>query len=326
MTPSLAHTALRRKIAAHRPVAPSAPELDGATSHAFGRALRRAVMPFEGLGLVLGQVGVETQQPLHAVIAALPDQGLVAALEDEQGRRGLIGLSPGMVDALVEVQTTGRVEPAALPPRPVTRIDEALTRDFIDLALAAFAHEGQPITGRDWPTRMAYGSRINDRGQINLLLPEGDYTLLQGEIGFDGVTRQARFVMAMPRVVLPGMADMGPQGKPADPAWIAAREQMLAELRLSLDVVLMRLSQPLAQVEHLAVGDLIPFSLADLHEVALEDGQGRVLFHGRLGQIGGRRALRLPALPDTDAKATVQEPVTNLPDTAPVTAARRAAG
>ena len=92
MTPSLAHTALRRKIAAHRPVAPSAPELDGATSHAFGRALRRAAMPFEGLGLVLGQVGVETQQPLHAVIAALPDQGLVAALEDEQGRRGLIGL------------------------------------------------------------------------------------------------------------------------------------------------------------------------------------------------------------------------------------------
>ena len=118
MTPSLAHTALRRKIAAHRPVAPSAPEWDGATSHAFGRALRRAAMPFEGLGLVLGQVGVETQQPLHAVIAALPDQGLVAALEDEQGRRGLIGLSPGMVDALVEVQTTGRVEPAALPPAP----------------------------------------------------------------------------------------------------------------------------------------------------------------------------------------------------------------
>ena len=51
--------------------------------------MRRAAMPFEGLGLVLVQVGVETQQPLHAVIAALPNQGLVAALEDEQGRRAL---------------------------------------------------------------------------------------------------------------------------------------------------------------------------------------------------------------------------------------------
>lgn len=325
MTPSLAHNALRRKIAAHRPVAPSAPELEGATARAFGRALRRAAMPFEGLGLALGDVGVDRGQALHAVIAALPDQGLAAALEDEQGRRGLIGLSPGLVDALVEVQTTGRVEATELPPRPVTRIDEALTRDFIDLALAAFAQEGQPITQRDWPARMAYGSRINDRGQINLLLPEGEYTVLHGEIGFDGVARRARFVMAMPRVDLVGLADKGPGGRPPDPAWIAARDRMLAELRLSLDVVLMRLSQPLMQVERLAVGDLIPFSLADLHEVALEDGQGRVLLHGRLGQIGGRRALRLPALPDAVAAATAQDPPPEVPDTA-LSAARRATG
>jgi flagellar motor switch protein FliM len=64
----------------------------------------------------------------------LPQDGLIAVLEDGGGARGLIALSHGTVDALVEVQTTGRVDPRNLPPRPVTRIDEALCRDFIDLS------------------------------------------------------------------------------------------------------------------------------------------------------------------------------------------------
>lgn len=312
MTTSLPHTALRRKIAAHRPAAALAPERDDASIHAFGRALRRAAMGFDGLGLALGQVGVDCAQPLQAVIAALPAQGLVAALEDEQGRRGLIGLSPGLVDALIEVQTTGRVEAAELPPRPVTRIDEALARDFVDLALAAFALEGQSITGRDWPARMTYGSRITARGQINLLLPDGDHILLQAEIGFDAAPRRAHLVMALPRVPPAVAGDKAGNPVPPDPAWIAARARLLDELHLSLDVVLMRLHHPLAQVERLAVGDLIPFSRADLHAVALEDGQGRVLLHGRLGQIGGRRALRMPPMPDAASTSQPQDAVLDL--------------
>ena len=324
MTTSLPHTALRRKIAAHRPAAPLAPERDDASTHAFGRALRRAAIGFDGLGLTLGQVGVDCAQPLQAVIAALPAQCLVAALEDEQGRRGLIGLSPGLVDALIEVQTTGRVEAAELPPRPVTRIDEALTRDFIDLALAAFALEGQSITGRDWPARMTYGSRITARGQINLLLPDGDHTLLQAEIGFDAAPRRAHLVMALPRVPPAVGGDKAGNPVPPDPAWMAARARLLDELHLSLDVVLMRLHHPLAQVERLAVGDLIPFSRADLHAVALEDGQGRVLLHGRLGQIGGRRALRMPPMPDAAPISQPQDAVPDLRNTVQQSALRAA--
>lgn len=325
MAPPLAHTALRRKIAAHQPAAPSASELDEVTVHAFGRALRRAAMPFDGLGLDLGQMGVETRQALHAVIAALPAHGLVAALEDEQGRRGLVGLSAGLVDALVEVQTTGRVEATELPPRPVTRIDEALARDFIDLALASFAQEGGAITGRDWPARMVYGSRIRDRGQINLLLPEGEHTVLQGEIGFQDVARKAQFVLALPRVAAVGGGADGANPKPPDPAWLAARERLLAEMPLSFDVVLMRLIQPLAKVERLALGDLIPFAPADLGKVALEDTQGRAFLRGRLGQIGGKRALRLSGMADAVAEPAAQDPIPDLPDSA-LSAARRASG
>jgi len=328
MSALLVHQALRRKIALHLRPGPSAPDLTGAAGRSFGRALRRAAVPFEGLGLVLGPVTVEPAQTLEAAIAALPNQGLAAALEDGGGRRGLMGLSPGLVDALVEVQTTGRVEPTELPPRAVTRIDEALARDFIDLALAAFAQEGQGIEGRDWPERMGYGSRIRDRGQVNLLLPDGAYTLLSAELGFDGVERRARLVMALPQDAAATSGAGLARAKPADPAWLAARAQILAELRLPFEVVLLRLTRPLAEVQRMAVGDLLPFSTADLHEVALEDGEGRALLHGRLGQIGGRRALRLPGAPPkaAPAPAPVVEGGLPTPALAPVGAPRIATG
>lgn len=293
MSARLEHRALRRKIAAHARPAPRLPDPTEAAGRGYARALRRASTPFEGLGLIPGQIATALSQSLDASITALPVQGLIAALEDGRGRRGLIGLSPGLVDALVEVQTTGRVEAAELAPRAVTRIDEALARDFIDLALAAFAQEVQGIEGRDWPDRMGYGSRIRDPGQINLLLPEGGHAVLTAEVGFEGVARRAQMVLVLPQD--PELAQPGtsPGTRATDPAWIAARERIVAEIRLSFEVVLLRLVRPLAEVQRLAEGDLLPFSTADLHEVSLEDGAGRALIHGRLGQVGGRRALRL---------------------------------
>lgn len=294
MSAPLEHRALRRKIVAHTRAAPVAADLTAAIGRAFGRGLRRAGGPFEGLGLQLGTVSVTAMQNLDAAIAALPENGLAAALEDAGGRRGLIGLSPGLVDALVEVQTTGRVEAADLPPRPVTRIDETLTRDFIDLALAAFSQEAQGITARDWPERMGYGSRIRDRREITLLLPEGVYLILAAELGFDGVDRRAAFVMVFPQDPALARGEGPGRSKPVDAVWQEARERILSEIRLPLDVILLRLTRPLAEVQRLAVDDLLPFAPADLAEVALENAEGRVLAHGRLGQLGGRRALRLP--------------------------------
>jgi flagellar motor switch protein FliM len=93
----------------------------------------------------------EEHIPSPTALDGLPDHGLIAVLEDRDGARGLIALSHGTIDALVEVQTTGRVDARELPPRPVTRIDEALCRDFIDLSLAAFSRETERVEDRDWP-------------------------------------------------------------------------------------------------------------------------------------------------------------------------------
>jgi flagellar motor switch protein FliM len=293
MTAPVDPTVLRRKIAAHARAPAARPDPGRHAVRALGRALRHAATPFEGLGLMPGTITVEAGQDLDAAIAALPDHGLVAALE-EASSRGLLGLAPGLVDALVEVQTTGRVEATELPPRQVTRIDEALARDFIDLVLAAFARETAAIEARDWPDRLSYGSRVRDRGQVSLLLPEGSYTILSADLGFDGVERRTRLVLVLPSNPALARSVAPDQPRPVDPRWIAARARMIDALRLPLEVVLMRVTQPLFEVQRLAEGDLLPFGVADLQEVSLETAEGRVLAHGRLGQLGGRRALRLP--------------------------------
>jgi flagellar motor switch protein FliM len=292
MTAPVDPTVLRRKIAAHRRAPVARPDPAPQAVRALGRALRHAATPFEGLGLLPGDPALGPAGDLEQALAFLPEQGLLAVVEGAGGGRGLLALAPGLVDALVEVQTTGRIEPTEMPPRPVTRIDEALARDFIDLALAALGRESTGIAGRDWPARLSYASLLRDRKQITLLLPEGGYRVLQCEVGFDSVARRAQFTLVLP-IESHGREDAPDAPPPADAAWIAARARMVEGLELPLEAVLMRLRRPLAEVQGWMVGDLLRFDPADLQSVTLEAPGARALALGRLGQKGGRRAICL---------------------------------
>jgi flagellar motor switch protein FliM len=247
----------------------------------------------------------------------LPDHGLIAVLEDRDGARGLIALSHGTIDALVEVQTTGRVDARELPPRPVTRIDEALCRDFIDLSLAAFSRETERVEDRDWPRRMGFGSRIADRRQLSLLLPDRLYHRMTAEfdLGEDG-PRQGQAVLVLPRTQDPPPRATSPTGGQVTPeAWRAAMEAAMAGAELRLDAVLLRTTRSLREVEALAPGDLIAFDASDLARVGLETPGGRTILRGRLGSDGrlarpqdgrrecGRSSGRTPGAPQMPAPA-----------------------
>jgi len=275
---------LARIIAAHAR-GPAAPARDpDAMGRALERALRHAATPFAGFGLRVREVAVQTHIALLTAIEMQPDQGLVAVLEDGAGRRGLLALSHGMVDALIEVQTTGKVEARALAPRPVTQIDEALSRDYIDMCLSAFAKEVADLDARDWPERLSFGSRVADRAQLTLLLSEGSYHGLVATLGFEGTDRTAQAVLVLPtdpalRPPAPSPPATAPHAATAA-AWRHRLERLLQATPLHLEAELLRVARPLGEVQRLAVGDVLPFARGDLQAVALVDGHGSDPVHG----------------------------------------------
>ncbi|MEX3014924.1 FliM/FliN family flagellar motor switch protein [Gymnodinialimonas hymeniacidonis] len=288
---------LARKIAAHAGVRHRPDDLVPALEAGLTRAVRRAAAPLDGLNVTLEAVTVTMQASLDSALEALPEHGLIAATEDRDGRRGLLALEHSLVDALIEVQTTGRVEDVQGPARPVTRIDEALCRDFIDLFFAGFAHETSAEAGRDWPERIAYASQIKDRGQINLLLPSKGFHLLHVNVNAAGL-KSGRLLVLLPAD--PSLARRATQKSDAKPAtrpdtWGSDVLAALGPAPLSLNAVLLRLHMPLSKVQDLKDGDLVPFDRSDLETVTLEDDNGHIFARGKLGQIGGRRAVRLEA-------------------------------
>jgi flagellar motor switch protein FliM len=332
---------LARIIAAHARAPAPPPDRAPAAERGFGRALRHAAAPFEELGLAVASAGFRDGVDLQGGIAALPDHGLVCVLEDGEGRRGLLAISHRLVDALIEVQTTGHVESGSLPPRPVTAIDEALCRDFIDLFLAAFARESRGVDGSDWPARLQFGSRVADRGQLNLLLPEGPHSLFTADVTLAADGQRAQAVLVLPRAPVVAARSGGVDRPVADPAWTAQLHRVLRETPVTLDAVLLRTRRPLVELQALSEGDLIPFAVSDLQAVRLEDAAGRCVLKGRLGQIGGKRAVRLAAPSDAgpvagpaagaqagakpDAPAPHPAPVQTPPKVAPDPAAPPAA-
>lgn len=283
---------LSRMIAAQSREGPGQAHLEPALQSGLSRALRRAGLPFDALVSAVAEVRATAGATLTSGIAALPENALLAALEDNEGRRGLLALEHQLVDALIEVQATGHVEETDLPPRRVTKIDEALCRDFIDLVLVAFAQETGEQVGRDWPERLTYGSAISDRSQLNLLMSERGYRLLEATVTMGG-RKTGRVVILIP--CDPAIARQAAIATPDTAApvdWSTRILGAVGRAPMVLDAVLMRVTMPYGEVRALQEGDLVPFDASELAGVTLENAAGDVFARGSLGQLTGRRAIR----------------------------------
>jgi flagellar motor switch protein FliM len=173
--------------------------------------------------------------------------------------------------------------PGNCRPGPVTRIDEALCRDFIDLCLAAFSRETRGVEDRDWPERMSFGSRIADPGQLGLLLPDRTYHVLTA--AFDaGRGRRApgQAVLVLPRTRDPVPRAVAASGGMDPEDWRKALEAAMAEAPVDLDAVLVRTTRSLRDLEAMAPGDLIGFDPPTCQRAA----------GNAVGQDGAARAAR----------------------------------
>ncbi len=260
---------------------------------ALSRALRKAATPFDGLLLDPKAADPVWDLDLKEGLAALPAHRMTVVLEDGRGARGLCVLENTVVDALVEVQTTGKVDQPNGLIRPATQIDAVLTRDFIGLFLTAFEGELASAVGVNWPRGLTYGTHITDPKQLDLLLPNCPHHLFRVGLELGGGLKSGDIVVLVPATgpVLIEESGSDASNRSFGPAWT----ETINAARVCLEGIVLRRKVTLAELEAMAVGDILKLDRSDLAGLPFLDVNGHEVLRARLGKQGSKRAIALNA-------------------------------
>ncbi len=271
-------TALGRMARSHS--ASSAPQVGVAAI--WSRVLPRVAE--EGLGLDLRATEIlEEKVQLHEALGAVEEGRLLIALAAPGLPEGVAIVDAGLLTALIEVQTTGRVSSVKVEPRGATDTDHALTGHVLDRWL----HEISEVSGN--PT-FRTGRRFPDLRAVLLSIDDGQATRISVHLDLGQGRRTGSLTLLHPRS---DGARSGP-----DTERLRAR---LMPLGTEVEGVLCRVRLPLSQLSDLAVGDVVPLVGASVRQMTLEAPRGTVIVAGHLGQSGGFRAVRLRARAEAGA-------------------------
>jgi flagellar motor switch protein FliM len=262
----------------------------GAAAH-WPVALARAAQAAMGLDLEV-EGAAAGPASLAEVLEVLPDHALIAALEGPAGATGAIALGPGLLTALVERQTLGRVTPRPVVPRRPTRTDAAIAAGLIDAALAALDTALEAEEDRVWAAGFRTAAHVDGARTLSLLLEDAGFRLIRARARAQG--KGGEVILA-----LPARGRGTPPPPPADQAaamvFRAALGEQVMAAEAMLTAVIARVSLPLSQVMALAPGEVLRLGPAALDRVDLDGPDGIRVAGGRLGQTRSLRALRLDA-------------------------------
>jgi flagellar motor switch protein FliM len=300
-----ANTALRRKVEAGRTSVTASRQVTPAKalSTAFVQACDRRLGLVANVTSCSGRTGT-----LAELLDTIPEGGLLAVLEGPGEAQGLMVFDPALLSAVIEKLMTGQL--ADRPPRPrrPTRTDAALAADVIDEILRGFEAPFLGLPPARWAAGFGYDSFLDDPRPLGLMFDDIDYRVHRLVAELEGGRRTANMVLAVP---FEGRGPLGraaaapsrggdapaPVSEPEAPddavPWSEALEAQVLRGTVALEAVLHRLRLPLAALEGLQPGCELPIPGAALDETMLVGADGCAIARGRLGQSGGRRAVRL---------------------------------
>lgn len=282
---------LRRKIAALRP--PS--QIRHGALQLLPLSVARTAQTGLSLDIACGDAG--SDRATLAELLEMPAEGaLILLLEGPFGGGGMLALCPAMLAAMIEVQTLGCVTPQPVLPRRPTRTDAAMVSDWVDALLIDLEDALASHEDLTWIDGFRVSGYLVDTRPLGLMLEDVPYQALRLTCDLAQV-RAGRLVLALPA------EGKGRKPEPEAPAeqssgtadvdfcpQLAAR---VLSARAEVQASLLRLRLPLAELNGLRAGQLLPLPMAALDRIELLgiDGVSRAV--GRLGQQGGQRAVRI---------------------------------
>ena len=279
-------SAMRRKAGVGRPP----PEIGRVTA---ATALRVAVAQAaeDVAALMALAAGVQEQRVvLDSLVEGLPEHALLVLIEGPNSRYGLIVVDPQTLAALVEIQTTGRVVPNPAAPRAPTRTDAIMAADFIDRMLELFEEvvEEAELSILAAISGFRYAMPMSDTRAVLMALEDIPYRQFTLTMDLGSGAKEGSMQLVFP---------FDPPRLRVDRGDTAGGTETLADAvmdtKAEMTAVLHRREMPLAAVTALTVGALVPVPREALVNVRLEDVTGREISLGRLGQVGGHRAVRI---------------------------------
>ena len=295
---------LRKKAEAGRPVA------DGVAmspERAISSSLAKVAQDMLELPLQVTAIE-ETRRSLADLPETLEALSLLALIEGPSEALGLIALSPTTLQALIEMQTMGRLGKTPSGPRKATRIDAAMAADFIDALLGAIESMLIEDDAISWAGGFRYASHLDDPRPLGLLLEDVTFRVwtVQFALGGGG-ERSGGLLWAVPQKGRGAHLKRDPsetqtEGEGATHAALAAAfappwedqiERAVMGTPAVLNAVLHRMTLSLSAVLDFKPGMELPLRADSLEQITLEAQGRRKLSYARLGQSRGYRALRL---------------------------------
>jgi flagellar motor switch protein FliM len=288
---------LRRKVERAREAGTAAAPGQATPQRALCDAIRRAAEEELSLAISPAEPRMRRATP-DEIVEGLPEQGLLALLTGPGGGAGLICLDPGALSAIVEMRTIGRVTSRPPPSRRPTPTDAALAADFIDAVLAAFEAALARTEDWRWAAGWRYAMFLPEPRPLPVVLEEAQHRVAEVDLSSGAAGKPGRLVLALPAT---GRAPPRPAPEAASPsapgaaraAWNRALGEAVGTAEALIGAVLGRVRIDLADLARLAPGDRIVLPAGVLGQVLLTGPGGAPVAGGRLGQLGGLRAVKV---------------------------------
>lgn len=245
------------------------------------------------LGLPLAISGVsEEDVELETMVESLPANALrFALLRPESGvAAGVVTLSPDLCAAMVEIQTMGMLSSNEAPSRPLTGADAELSRPLLEGFLQELGSSASALPLLAQLAALEIGATLPEARSVGLVFDPGPFRIWRLPTFIGGSERKGEVCVALRR----GEDAKRPEDSAAlAPDWSDAFAEALGEAPAELDAVLCRLDMTLGGVEELRVGQMLPLAGTTVQSVRMEGPGGVETITARLGQLAGRRAVRI---------------------------------
>lgn len=286
-----AHTSILRRMT--NPEVEEAPQSPLTTSRAVRLAMTKAA--HSTLGLVVTVTAIEEiVQPLDEMLNGLAEDLMMVALHRKALPVGLIGLDMQMRAAVLELQTIGQVSRQVADIRPATSTDKQMSDPLVETFLQGLSESVAGSEFEGWLDGLSQHNIIPDTRAAALLLEDKEYRVLRLTVDLGVEDRNGSVVIALPLSEVVAPPDIP---TPIKIDWEPAFRQTVSDATTEFEVELHRFQIALAQAQNLQVGEVLPLPGCTVSSARLVSLDGKVELPAKLGQIGGKRAVRIEQAP-----------------------------